>query len=810
MKESNKFANLGDNLPIWHFEEDFLVFNDGSLGKGFHLKGMDISTATNELKNSFCSKISDLLNSLGEGLRLQVFYRLSSDVSNLINKHELESSLLSEEVKPIVNSRLDFIRKNADESKYYWPEVYLFLRSKPLNFKKQGLFSKKQKFEQVFEGDFQDHMERFKRSVFQVKDYLEILQVGPEELSKDEWFKLIFEYFNLHRSETIGPPNLREPGDTFSPGLLEQLVLSDSLIHQDSIQIDGLYFKFINLGLLPERTVSSMADSLTKMPFHYWVTQTVEIHNQQNERDKLQLKRRMAYSMAAGAKHVSDLESESKLANLEGLLQELIQGNEKVLSMGLVLIIWDEDRKNLEWKSDQILLELKGMNQAEGVVETLAAYDTFLRAWPGSCESYREKKLKTSNAAHLMPLFSYWTGNQRPVCFLQNRDGVPFSIDYFCQELPSWNGVVFGGTGSGKSFTICQLMLQFSTQSPRPKIVFIDNGRSSENLVDACGGEFIDVCVGSRICLNPFDLGPGKTEPDALKIKSILAVLEIILRDENAITIPKREKALLEECITDLYKKMKGIPTLSDLKKSLLGHKEQNLKMYGQILYSWTGETAFGKLLDGQSNIGLTKHITAFEVKGLDDFPELKDVFMLLITNFVQNQAESDSCPYTLVCDEAHRLLKSQLTREYLLFCYRTYRKYNCSILLLTQNYRDFLSVPEIAEAILPNSNYVIILRQRKIDWSDFQKCFDFNEAELSAVKSLEIKKREYSEVFYMQDEKRAILRIVPDPLSYWICTSDAKDKFAIQQMKEKHPELTTLEILQKLAFPEAELSEAS
>jgi type IV secretory pathway VirB4 component len=806
MNRGETFVHLGDSLPLWHFEDDYLIFNDGSLGKGFHLSGVDISIATNEAKNAFCANVSNLINSINEGIKVQVFYRLSSDVSELIDKHEMESGELPQEVKPIVDSRIKFLKKKSSEKQYYWPEVYLFVKSAPINFKKQGLFGKKQLFEQILEADFQDHKELFSRSVSTIQDYLETLQLGPKDLGKDEWFKLIFEYFNLNRSEVIGSPRYREMKDDLSPNLVEQLVLSDCFVHQDSIQIDRTFFKFINLGTLPERTVASMISSLTAMPFHYWITQTVEVHNQQNEKDKLQLKRRMAYSMAAGAKNVSDLESESKLANLEGLLQELIQGSEKVMSMGLVLIIWDRDKKELEWKSDQILLELRSMNQAEGVVESMAAFDTFIRGWPGSCESYRQKKVKTSNVTHLMPLFSYWTGNQRPVCFLQNRDRVPFTIDYFDPELPSWSGVIFGGTGAGKSFTICQLMLQFSTQMPRPKIVFIDNGRSSENLVNVCGGEFIDVSVDSGICLNPFDLGKDETKPSAMKIKSILAVLEIMLKDECMISIPKKEKALLEECITELYKNCKGTPKLSDLRKVLVNHKEATLKSYGQILYSWTGETAFGKLLDGTTNISLNRPMTSFEVKGLDDFPELKEVFMLLITNYVQRQAESDlSCPYTVVCDEAHRLMKSQLTREYITFCYRTFRKYNCSILLLTQNYRDVLGIPEIAEAILPNSNYVIILRQRKIDWSDFQKSFDFNEAELAAVKSLEIKKREFSEIFFMQDEKRAILRIVPDPLSYWICTSDAGDKFKIQQMKEENPNFSTLDTLLRLAYPDEE-----
>jgi len=110
------------------------------------------------------------------------------------------------------------------------------------------------------------------------------------------------------------------------------------------------------------------------------------------------------------------------------------------------------------------------------------------------------------------------------------------------------------------------------------------------------------------------------------------------------------------------------------------------------------------------------------------------------------------------------------------------------------------LSIPEVADAIFPNTTHVFILRQRKIYWEDFQKTFDFSEAEINAIKSLRIKKREYSEIFYMQDEKRAILKIVPDPLSYWICTSDGSDKAKIMEMQSKLPESSITEIMQKLS----------
>ena len=119
----------------------------------------------------------------------------------------------------------------------------------------------------------------------------------------------------------------------------------------------------------------------------------------------------------------------------------------------------------------------------------------------------------------------------------------------------------------------------------------------------------------------------------------------------------------------------------------------------------------------------------------------------------------------------------------------------------MSQNYKDFLSDKNLKDSLLPNTTSLIVLRQRKIDWDDFQKTFDFNDAQMSSIKSLEIVKRKYSEFYYLQDEKDALLRLSPDPLSYWICTSDPNDKAAIEVAKQQFPEKGMLEILQHLAI---------
>jgi conjugal transfer ATP-binding protein TraC len=190
-------------------------------------------------------------------------------------------------------------------------------------------------------------------------------------------------------------------------------------------------------------------------------------------------------------------------------------------------------------------------------------------------------------------------------------------------------------------------------------------------------------------------------------------------------------------------------------------------------------------------------------VQGLTNHPDLKDILLLLLTSYIQDAAAADLAkPYLLICDEAERFFRSgELAKQFIITCYRTWRKYNAGIWCLLQNYRDFLADPEIRDALMPNSTSVIILRQRKIDWKDFRETFDFNEAQVNAIKSLEVVKGAYSEFFFLQDENQTVLRMVPEPLSYWICSSDGSDKSRIKELEVQYPELSKIEILNKLAF---------
>ena len=111
-----------------------------------------------------------------------------------------------------------------------------------------------------------------------------------------------------------------------------------------------------------------MMDEFLKMPFHFWLSQSIVIHDQAKEIEKLKLQRRLANSLAQRAEKIRDLESESKFSQLEELLEELLEGSDRIVSSGMTVVVWDREKEKVEEKADGVLAAFRGMNQAaEGV-----------------------------------------------------------------------------------------------------------------------------------------------------------------------------------------------------------------------------------------------------------------------------------------------------------------------------------------------------------------------------------------------------------------------------------------------------------
>ena len=148
-------------LPFFSFDDDTMVYQDGSLGLGFRLNGTDISTASPESINSVCQKIENLLVGLPSNIKVQVFYRLTNSAQNVLDRHAEVSANADPIYKPIREARLKFLRDKMVDEALFIPEIYLFLRSAPLELRKRKFFETEQLFQGFPEKEFLAAKERF-------------------------------------------------------------------------------------------------------------------------------------------------------------------------------------------------------------------------------------------------------------------------------------------------------------------------------------------------------------------------------------------------------------------------------------------------------------------------------------------------------------------------------------------------------------------------------------------------------------------------------------------------------------------------
>jgi len=85
-----------------------MVFADGSLGCGFKLEGLDITCSEEEKINELSRNIENLFISLSQGMRFQIFYKMTNDVGELLDAHEKIMSDAPEIYAPITKARTDF------------------------------------------------------------------------------------------------------------------------------------------------------------------------------------------------------------------------------------------------------------------------------------------------------------------------------------------------------------------------------------------------------------------------------------------------------------------------------------------------------------------------------------------------------------------------------------------------------------------------------------------------------------------------------------------------------------------------------
>ena len=466
------------------------------------------------------------------------------------------------------------------------------------------------------------------------------------------------------------------------------------------------------------------------------------------------------------------------------------------------------------------------MNGARGIPETLAQKRFFFSSLPGQGEANkREAEVLTLHAADLLPVETPWGGTPNsPLILFETpyRQLIPFSP--FDSDLGDANQLIMAKSGGGKTFMTQGFLLMMARA--KPLISILERGDSYKPLVELMGGRVINVDLDGKETLNPWDLPIGETVPSNEKTAFLKNLTRHMIGES-----PGADTALLDSVLTDaiprVYKRCairysSPLPTFNDLREELANWRDaekmqrimDEARLAAIKLRSWTGESGiYANLFDRPTTMRLDSDWLFFNVEGLSSDPRLETAMSMMVATAMASRATGKTGrPSITVLDECWFLLDSPALAPEVVQLFRTARKRNSSVWGISQTVEDFVgteSQPRLhGPGILKNASTKII-GQQPGDVSALVNHLSLNPVAVGQVKEFGApRKGRSAEVLLVIGEKAETtqtIRIVPTPLSYWICTTFPRERNYRTWFLNKPGGRSLLECYQDLAkkFPQ-------
>ena len=198
------------------------------------------------------------------------------------------------------------------------------------------------------------------------------------------------------------------------------------------------------------------------------------------------------------------------------------------------------------------------------------------------------------------------------------------------------------------------------------------------------------------------------------------------------------EKTVIDRCVRQVYRELAlGIgdgkpPLLQDLYEELLRQPEPEAQRVATALELYC--TGSLNLFNHPTNVDLTSRVVCIVLKGLGE--NLRKIAMHITNDFVTSAVNTNfhnGIATWCYFDEFHILLRDALTASYFVAVWKMLRKKGCVPSALTQNVKDLLASREI-EAILDNTDFMILLSQAQSDRAILAKQLGISEHQLSYI----------------------------------------------------------------------------
>lgn len=474
-------------------------------------------------------------------------------------------------------------------------------------------------------------------------------------------------------------------------------------------------------------------------------------------------------------------------------------------------------------------------------------YDRFLTlSDAAACLMYKEHIQHSEDT----PLKIYYTDRQGvPVAIdISGKEGknkITDNSNFFC----------LGPSGSGKSFHMNSVVRQMWEQNT--DVVMVDTGNSYEGLCEYVGGKYISYTDEHPITMNPFrikgeELNVEKTgflknlimliwkgtqgtvtkTEERLIEQVITEYYDVYFNGFNGFTPPQREDlrkglliddrnknvnsretenermARIEAQIDEIESRRKQLPVTELSFNSFYEFSVQripdicqenqiqgiDISTFRYMMKDFYRGGNHDKTLNEDLDSTLfDETFIVFEIDSIKDDPLLFPLVTLIIMDVFIQKMRIKKNRKVLVIEEAWKAIASPMMAEYIKYLYKTARKFWASVGVVTQEIQDIVGSPIVKEAIINNSDVVMLLDQSKfrerfdeiktilgLTDVDCKKIFTINRLENKEGRSF------FREVFIRRGSVGAVFGVEEPHECYMTYTTERAEKEALKLYKRE------------------------
>ena len=472
-------------------------------------------------------------------------------------------------------------------------------------------------------------------------------------------------------------------------------------------------------------------------------------------------------------------------------------------------------------------------------------YDRFLTLSDAAmCLMYKERVLHSEET----PLKIYYTDRQGvPVAIditgKEGKNKLTDNSNFFC----------LGPSGSGKSFHMNSVVRQLHEQGT--DVVMVDTGNSYEGLCEYLGGKYISYTEERPITMNPFRINREEYNIEKIDfLKNLILMIwkgsdsqipEIEFRIVEQIIIDyydayfngftrytdEQREVLLKNLFAAASRKNPNKPPrevdemvrkqieVLEARRAALKVSELNFNSffdysfdrleqictendittisystYSTMLQPFYKGGAYEKILNENVDSALfDETFIVFEVDAIKENKKLFPIVTLIIMDVFLQKMRIKKTRKVLVIEEAWKAIASPLMAEYIKFMYKTARKFWASVGVVTQEIQDIIGSEIVKEAIINNSDVVMLLDQSKFKerFDEIRKILGLTEVDckkIFTINRLENKdgRSFFREVFIRRGTTSGVYGVEEPHECYMTYSTERAEKEALKLYKKE------------------------